>query len=213
MRTQATEAQLTILNTESGDFDYPLVNTSLTYLKSENHPGIFCLITQDLTTEEINFLKAVKIFKADQNEKPLELHGKHHEQALAAMEFFKTEKNQENIQTVSRKNLSPAENKAITNINAIVRIAPTEQKRKVLQRTLEVIKQGTFASKGFPKEINDFFINNERVMHTPETFIELLFSQVLDRYDLSTRATEHTIQQPKPRGIINPKIVLTQSFS
>jgi hypothetical protein len=129
------------------------------------------------------------------------------------MEFFKTEKNQENIQTVSRKNLSPAENKAITNINAIVKIAPTEQKRKVLQRTLELIKQGTFASKGFPKEINDFFTTNERVMSTPEKFIELLFTQVLDRYDLSTRATEPTVQEPKPRGIINPKIVLTQSFS
>lgn len=210
---QAPEGQLTILNTDTGDINYPLVNTSLAYLKSENHPGVFCLVTPDSSNIELNFLQAVKIFRATQSEKSIELHGQHHEQALAAMQFFKTEKNQENIQTVSRKNLSPAENKAITNINAIVKIAPTEQKRKVLQRTLELIKQGTFASKGFPKEINDFFTTNGRVMNIPETFIELLFKQVLDRYDLSTRATEPIVQEPRPRGIINPKIVLTQSFS
>lgn len=210
---KATDGQLTILNTDDGEVNYPLINTSLAYLKSENHPGVFCLVTPDYTNEELNFLQAVKIFKASQNEQSFPLHDRHHEQALAAMEFFKTEKNQENIQAVSRKNLSPAENKAITNINAIVKIAQTEQKRKVLLRTLELIKQGTFASKGFPKEINDFFTNNERVMRTPETFIELLFTQVLDRYDLSARATEQPIQEPKPRGIINPKIVLTQSFS
>jgi hypothetical protein len=166
-----------------------------------------------LTNVELNFLQAVKIFKANQDEKSCELHSKHHEQALASLEFFKTEKNQESVQSISRKNLSPAENKAITNINAIVKIAPTEQKRKSLQRTLELIKQGTFASKGFPKEINDFFVANERVMRSPEKFIELLFTQVLDRYDLSSRLDEPLPKEPKPRGIINPKIVITQSFS
>jgi superfamily II DNA/RNA helicase len=210
---KAQHDQLTILNTDAQDLTYPLTNTSLAYLKSENHPGIFCLVTSELTNVELNFLQAVKIFKANQDEKSCELHSKHHEQALASLEFFKTEKNQESVQSISRKNLSPAENKAITNINAIVKIAPTEQKRKSLQRTLELIKQGTFASKGFPKEINDFFVANERVMRSPEKFIELLFTQVLDRYDLSSRLDEPLPKEPKPRGIINPKIVITQSFS
>lgn len=209
----ATEGQLTILNTDAGEVNYPLANTSLAYLKSENHPGVFCLVTTDYRNVELNFLQAVRIFKAGHNEQACQLHDKHHEQALAAMEFFKTEKNQENVQPVSRKNLSPVENKAITNINAIVKIAPTDQKRRVLQKTLELIKQGTFASKGLPKEINDFFTSNERVMRTPEKFIELLFTQVLDRYDLSSTAGGHAIQEARPRGIINPKIVLTQSFS
>lgn len=205
--------QLTILNADSGDVNYPLSGTSLAYLKSENHPGIFCLVTPESINIELNFLQAVKIFKAARDEKAFGLHSKHHEQALAAMDFFKTEKNQDNVQAVSRKNLSPVENKAITNINAIVKIAPTEQKKKVLQRTLEVIKQGTFASKGFPKEINDFFTTNEKVMSVPDKFIELLFVQVLERYDLSPKSMDTAKQEIRPRGIINPKIVLTQSFS
>ena len=35
--------QLTLLDAESLEINYPLQNTSLTYLKSDNHPGIFCL--------------------------------------------------------------------------------------------------------------------------------------------------------------------------
>jgi len=95
----------------------------------------------------------------------------------------------------------------------LVRIAPTEQKRKTLIRTLEIIKKGTFASKGLPKSINDYFTSKRELVKEPEKFIEQLFITVLDRYDLSP-ASEETPQLDKAHeGIINPRIVLTQSFS
>ena len=205
--------QLTLLDTESGEINYPLQNTSLTYLKSENHPGIFCLITPELNIIEMNFLQAVKLFKATDTEKAIALHELHHKQTLAGLEYFKSEKNQENVKTVSRKNLSPAENKAISNINAIVKIAPTEQKRMALIRSLDIIKKGTFASKGLPKSINDFFTSNGELLKEPEKFIEQLFISVLDRYDLSSSSEEGQQSDKTQRGIVNPQIVLTQSFS
>jgi len=201
--------QLTLLDSETGEVNYSLKNTSLAYLKSDNHPGIFCLVTSEMNPIELNFLQAVKIYKAEKEEKPIPLHELHYKQTNSALEFFKTAKNQENINTVSRKHLSPAENKSITNINAIIKIAQTEQKRKALQRTLELIKKGTFASKGLPKSINDFFKQNEKLLKNPSNFIDELFKQVLDRYDLSPRAENH---KEYVRGIVNPKIVLTQSF-
>ena len=205
--------QLTLFDTETEEINYSLQNTSLTYLKSKNHPGIFCLITPEMNIIETNFLQAVKLFKASDSEQAIALHKLHHKQVLAALDFFKSEKNQENVKIVSRKNLSPAENKAITNINALVRIAPTEQKRKTLIRTLEIIKKGTFASKGLPKSINDYFTSKRELVKEPEKFIEQLFITVLDRYDLSP-ASEETPQLDKAHeGIINPRIVLTQSFS
>jgi len=204
--------QLTLLDTETGEVNYPLQNTSLTYLKSENHPGIFCLITPELNIIELNFLQAVKLFKAPDNEKAIALHELHHKQTLAAFEYFKSEKNQENIQTISRKNLSPAENKAISNLNAMVKIAPTEQKRMALIQALDIIKKGTFTSKGLPKSINDFFKANAGLLKKPDKFIEQLFINVLDRYDLSP-GSEEAIQSDKThRGIVNPQIVITQSF-
>ncbi len=205
--------QLTLLDTETGEINYPLQNTSLTYLKSENHPGIFCLITPELNIIELNFLQAVKLFKAPDTEKAIALHELHHKQTLAALEYFKSEKNQENMQTVSRKNLSPAENKAISNINAVVKIAPTEQKRMALLRALDIIKKGTFASKGLPKSINDYFTSNAGLVKEPDKFIEQLFITVLDRYDLSPGSEEAPQSDKAHRGIVNPQIVLTQSFS
>jgi superfamily II DNA/RNA helicase len=205
--------QLTLLDTETGEINYPLQNTSLTYLKSENHPGIFCLITPEMNIIEMNFLQAVKLFKAPDSEKAIALHELHHKQTLAGLEYFKSEKNQENVQTVSRRNLSPAENKAISNINAVVKIAPTEQKRMALLRALDIIKKGTFASKGLPKSINDFFTSNTGLLKEPEKFIEQLFITVLDRYDLSPGSVEMPQSEKAHRGIVNPQIVLTQSFS
>ncbi|MFA5433229.1 MAG: helicase-related protein [Candidatus Paceibacterota bacterium] len=205
--------QLTLLDTETGEINYPLQNTSLSYLKSENHPGIFCLITPEMNIIEMNFLQAVKLFKAPDTEKAISLHELHHKQTLAGLEYFKSEKNQENVQTVSRRNLSPAENKAISNINALVKIAPTEQKRMALIRALDIIKKGTFASKGLPKSINDFFISNAGLLKEPEKFIEQLFIAVLDRYDLSPGSVEMPQSEKAHRGIVNPQIVLTQSFS
>lgn len=205
--------QLTLLDTETGEINYPLQNTSLTYLKSENHPGIFCLITPEMNIIEMNFLQAVKLFKAPDSEKAIALHELHHKQTLAGLEYFKSEKNQENVQTVSRRNLSPAENKAISNLNALVKIAPTEQKRMALLRTLDIIKKGTFASKGLPKSINDFFTSNAGLLKEPDKFIEQLFITVLDRYDLSPSSEEMPQSDKAHRGIVNPQIVLTQSFS
>ncbi len=205
--------QLTLLDSETGEVNYPLQNTSLTYLKSENHPGIFCLITPEMNIIELNFLQAVKLFKAPDNEKAIAWHELHHKQTLAALEYFKSEKNQENVQTFSRRNLSPAENKAISNLNAVVKIAPTEQKRMALLRALDMIKKGTFASKGLPKSINDYFTTNAGLLKEPDKFIEQLFINVLDTYDLSSGSEEATQSNKVHRGIVNPQIVLTQSFS
>ena len=203
--------QLTLMEAETGEINYPLQNTSLTYLKSENHPGIFCLITPDYNIIELNFLQAVKVYKAEEVEKAVPLHSLHYEQTVKGLDYFKSEKNQENVQTISRKNLSPAENKAITNINAIIKVAPTEQKRMALQRALDLIKKGTYGSKGLPKSINDFFVANVKLLKEPPTFVEQLFIDLLDSYDLSSNA-EAGEEKRTGQGIVNPKIVLTQSF-
>ena len=201
-----------MLDAEAGEINYPLQNTSLTYLKSDNHPGIFCLITPEFNIIEMNFLQAVKIYKADEHEKAVALHNQHHTQTVKGLDYFREEKNQANIQTISRKNLSPAENKAITNINAILKISPTEQKKMAMQRTLELIKKGTYGSKGLPKSINDFFTSNSKLLKEPAKFVEQLFIDVLDRYDLSAKADSGAKENKSHQGIVNPKIVLTQSF-
>jgi superfamily II DNA/RNA helicase len=205
--------QLSLINTGDNEVHYPLKKTSISYLKSENHPGVFCLVTADLGCIELNFLQAAKIYKAVQAEDALPLHENHHQQVIASLEFFKSEKNQENVQGVSSKSLSPAEKKAIKNLNAVIKVAPTEQKRNAMLRAIDIVKKGTFASKGMPKSINDFFLENAALLKDPNKFFDALFKEVLDRYDLSPKTEDENSKRAKGgRGIVNPRIVLTQSF-
>jgi len=205
--------QLSLINTDSGEITYPLSNTTLTYLKSDNHPGIFCLVTSNFNIIELNFLLAVKLFKTDEKENAVYLHQYHHEQILAGLDYFKSEKNQENMKTVSRKHLSPAENKAIKNIIAVKKVATTDQKKNALSRAQELINRGTFASTGLPKQINQFFSSNSSLFKEPDKLVDKLFVEVLDRYDLSAKVFTDGEEDAVNRGIINPKIIISESFS
>jgi hypothetical protein len=204
--------EISFIDSDAQNVTYPLSKTSIAYLRSDNHPGIFCLVTPELNTIELNFLQAVKTYKASVSEKPYKLHELHHEQASAGLKYFKSEKNQVNISLISKQALSTAENKALNNLIALIKIAPTEQKKKTLQRTVDLIKQGTFASKGLPKSINDFFVEKAKLMKEPLNFIDQLFIDVLDRYDFGPNSSEAKDTKVSSVGIINPQIVLTQSF-
>ena len=82
-----------------------------------------------------------------------------------------------------------------------------------LLRALDIIKKGTFASKGLPKSINDYFVANKILLKNTTKFIDKLFIEVLDRYDLSSNIESEIRGEQSSRGIVNPTIVLTQSFS
>ena len=190
----------------------PLVNSSLCYLKADNHPGVFCFISEAGNTQELSFLDAAKLFKAETEENALKITSDlHFEQVENAYNFFKTDVVQQNIHTgVNRQNLSPIENKAITNLNHLIKSAPTPQKLEILKVVLNRIKAGGFSNKGLPKEINDFWAGNFKAFtQNPIAFYDKLFTDLLDRYNFMNE--EAIIENPK-QSIKNPKIVLTLSF-
>ena len=203
--------KLKIIESDGIEGEYPLQDSSLMYLKSDNHPGIYCLVTPDLNAREVSFLQAVKIYKASEEEKSIPLHDAHHKQTLTGLEFFKSEKNQENIQSVNSQHLSNTENKALSTLRALIKHAPTEQKKQSIIKCTDLVKKGTYSSKGLPKHINDFHKRNKVTLgKAPQTYFDSLFKDVLDKYDLSPKST-HSSTKTTP-GVINPKIVLTQSF-
>ena len=165
---------------------------------------------------ELNFLQAVKIYKAAASEKPVPIHERHHAQILLAFDFFISTKNQEAIQVpTTKQQMSAEENRASSNLNALAKNAPTKQKKEALHRAIKMVKQGRFASKGLPKNINTFYKANEKLLISDrDKYYDRLFKEVLDQYDLSSNLDKE-LRHPEesPRGIIDPKIVLTQSFS
>lgn len=183
--------------------------SSICYLKAQNHPGVFCFVSKAGNTKILGFLDAVKLFKANKDEKRNALHTKHFDQANTAYSQFKTDSVQNNFVSVNRKELSPAENKAITNLSFALKKSPTSQKSQLINNCIETIKNGAFASKGAPKKINDFFKLNEMlIIKDTENFYEKLFVEIIDDLNLSNATNTNS----KEYQIINPKIVLTISI-
>ncbi len=64
---------------------------------------------------------------------------------------------------------------------------------KILSRTIILkarIIPASFAPKGLPKSINNYFTSHAGLLKEPEKFIEKLFIAVLDRIDLSPGSEE-----------------------
>ena len=201
-----------MIDNEGENVSYSTRNATLSYLKSENHPGIFCLVTPDMGTLELNFLQAAKLYKADTQEASISLHELHHQQVLAALNFFKLEKNQLELQGVQSQQLSAAEKKANKNLSFLKKQAPTEQKKKVILKVIEQIKKGRFASKGLPTKINHFFDSNQQdLTKDKENFYDRLFKELLDDFSGMPEESQPRVKV-QPRGIVNAKIVLSQSF-
>ena len=185
-------------------------NSSICYLKANNHPGVFCFVSNAGNTKILSFLDAVKLFKANADEKKVTFHDQHFDQAKIAFQQFKTDSVQSNFYSVNKKELSPAENKSISNLNYALKFSPTQQKTDILRLLSENIKNGTFASKGTPKKLNDFFSAFQSMIASDkEAFYDKLFIEIVDDLNLNPNGNE----RKKEYQIINPKIVLTVSIN
>ena len=207
-RNSQTPEPPVLQNADLEPVSVPLANTSIAYLKGDNHPGIFCLVTPEGRTTELSFLQAAAIFAAKESEQPLHLHEKHHQQVIAALDYFKsTQSRPEKKQ--NRTQLSPIEKTATKNLHMLQKHAPTEQKRNTLIRAKQQIQDGKFVSKGLPKKIAVFYkANSNRIVTDKEAFYNELFTQILDQYDFRS-GDEDKLQN---RGLINPRIIITESF-
>lgn len=187
-----------------------LPGASLCYLKADNHPGVFCLVTAPGNSYPLSFLEAVRLFRADPDEGRVDLPPGHFDAVGGAFEFFRSDVVQKAIGTVTSKNLSNVENKAVTNLQFALKLAPTPQKREVIKAALDQIKAGKFPSKGLPAELVGFFNAHQKRLATDiDGFFNDLFVTLLNRYNFT--AAETADNKP-PTVILNPKIVLTASF-
>lgn len=183
-----------------------LNDSTIVYLKSQNHPGVFYYIDHANNLTEMSFLEAVKIFRCTEDEKAIPLHTSHHRHVQQGLEFFNEDVNQQTIQSLTRRQLSPAENAAISNIQMIIGSAPTAQKKAVLAKAMETIKAGGI--KGLTSGINTFFKTNS--LKDLQAFIDKLFVEVLDGYSLKPDSEK---KSESGRIIHKPYIVLSESFS
>jgi len=214
---EAGEKTVTLIDTQGDDFQYNLKNGSIAYLKSKNHPGVFCFVTPTSNIKELNFLQAVKVFKAIESEKAVELHTQHHEQTLNAFDFYvsdiKQDEIQQNVKEIKLRNASIAEKKAIANLYFLAKNVSDEKGKKILRTCINLIYQGTFSSKGLPKTINSYFSTNIIDTKNIQTYFDHFYNDVLSKFDIpEPNKVEKINHEISKRKIIEPQIVITISF-
>ncbi len=187
--------------------EYPIPGSTIAYLKSKNHPGVFYYVSREDVLDELSFIEAVRIFRCTEDEKAMPLHSKHHTHVQQSLEYFTEDVQVQAVESITRKSLNPAENKAISNIQMVIGSAHTAQKKAVLAACIELIKAGGI--RGLAKDVNDFFKSNQTLLRDLPVFLDKLFREVLDRYKIRTDS-----QNESPKRIVQrPYIVLSESFS
>lgn len=204
--------QFNPINFNDGDMiAEDVAKSSITYLKAIEDRGVFCYVSQAGNAKNLGFLDAVKLFKCDTDEVAKPKHDKHFEQVGIANNLFKSDLIQNNLTSISRVDLSPAENKSITNLNFALKNVPTPQKAKQIKSVIEIVKNGAFVGKGLSKKINDFFKSFENlILSNPDLFYQKLFAEIIDDLNLNHNSGDKIV--PSKNKIIDPRIVLTVSI-
>lgn len=186
-------------------------DSTITYLKSKNHPGVFYMVDKDNNVSELGFLEAAAIFKTNTEEKASDLNDKHHSQVSAAIDHFSTKLRADRIHRVSKKDLSPAEKRVIPKLEFLMGQTQNAYLKNQLKRATEEIYKGSHRQ--LPNELDKFFkeIKKDKI-NDPQRIIELVFKQVLDKFSFSIDSElENEI---KPEFIfVKPTIVISESFS
>jgi superfamily II DNA/RNA helicase len=180
-------------------------NASITYIKSEGHPGVFYKTDENNIVHELTFVNAAKIFKAKTKEKSVKLPETHHQQVSKALTHFKTIAKNMETKNVTKKQLSTTEKKVITQLEFFIGIAENEFMKTQLQRALDEIYKGSHRQ--LPNKLNKFFKSNTE--NDPQMVIEKVFNNVLKTMNFSDTAR---IKQKRASLFSKPQIVISESY-
>ncbi|GLB47698.1 helicase-related protein [Neptunitalea lumnitzerae] len=180
-------------------------NASITYIKSEGHPGVFYKTDENNVVHELTFVNAAKIFKATTKEKAVKLPEYHHKQVSKALTHFKTIAKNIETKNVTKAQLSATEKKVITQLEFFIGVAENEFIKHQLQRALDEIYKGSHRQ--LPNKLNKFFKSNTE--NDPQKVVENVFNDVLKSMNFSDTAR---IKQQRASLFSKPQIVISESY-
>ena len=180
-------------------------NASITYIKSEGHPGVFYKTDANNLLQELTFVDAAKIFKADIKEKAVKLPENHHKQVSQALKYFKSAAKNRATKNITKAELSNREREVIRQLEPCIRAAKNKSDKDQLQRTLDEIYKGSH--KQLPNKISKFFkLNTE---NNPQKMTENLVNNVLKNMNFSEPART---KEQNTSLFSEPQIVISESY-
>lgn len=191
------------------------IGATITFLKNNKRDSFF-FVREDLSFEELTFIEAAKIFKANVTEKAIPLHEKHHEQIGAAIDTFRDETFIQALGDKSAIKLSPNETKAIAFLKQQLSAEYAGEKDKLkLEQAIGSVRKGKFQK--LPREVNALIksMQKERLGRA-DLFNKVI--TILDKYPLIESQAEEQVVIEKPsdlsgREIMLPTIIISESFT
>lgn len=187
-----------------------LSNASLTYVKSEGHPGAFYKIDHNEVVYELTFVEAANIFKANTDEKAVKpLPDFHHEQVNRATNHFKQVVKTTENQKVTREMLSSLEKRVLNVLPTYAAQVKDPFYKQILKRTIDEIYKGSHRK--LPNNIDNFIKKaKQENVNSLEVWVDRLYKEVLAEYKFSDAEVDtiHTVK----RVFSKPEIVISESF-
>jgi superfamily II DNA or RNA helicase/HKD family nuclease len=185
---------------------------TITFIKNKKKDS-FYLIYPDFSLEELTFVEAARLYKAEISEKAIPLHNMHHDQINCALKSFSAIESITNLGDKASIKLGPNESKAISFIEKqIVQEFVNNDDKDLINAAETAIRRGRFQK--LPREINQLI--KESVAKKPsrlEVFKSVI--KILKSYPLLEVESEENEIVPVKRITKNekPNIILSESFS
>lgn len=190
---------------------------SITFIKNRKRDS-FYLIDKNMEIEELTFVEAARMYKAQVSENPMDLHDLHHDQINKALDAFEEDENINNLGDKGTVKLGPNESRAISFIEK--KIMPLEfvnqNDKEVCEAGIKAIRRGKFQK--LPREINKYVkqlkTTKPSLLETYKTIMGILKGYPLLDFIKEDEEKQH-IKTTKKRIAKSqkPSIILSESFS
>lgn len=184
---------------------------TITFIKNQKR-DVFYLIYPNDEIEELTFVEAARIFKAQLSERSIPIHERHHEQIEIALNSFHQEEDLKNLGDLAPVKLGPNESRAIAFLDKqSIQEFVTPEEKELLSHAILAIRKGKFQK--LPREINKLIKNIKgEGLSRSEVYESLL--KIVKSYPVSELKEEQPVKRTKAmKAVKAPKIILSESFS
>lgn len=187
---------------------------TIAYIKNKKRDAYY-LIHTDNSIEELTFVEAARLYKAEFAERAIPLPEFHYDQINTALNSFIEDQSLLSLGTKASVKLGPNEKRAIAVINDTVRQEfASEIDKELLLEAKKAIEIGRFQK--LPREINKFKKESiNKKMKRADEFIEII--KIIKAYpleEIKEESFEPTQKvKKKASGKSKPQIIISESFS
>lgn len=200
------------LRARSGRKDKTRTHHTIAYIKDHKR-DCFYYLYDDLRFDELTFIEAVKIFKADVSERPVALHELHHDQITAAVRSFKTQTQLQALGVRSAIKLGPNDQRAIGFLNDMMKQEFTNELEKAtMESAKHAIKIGRFQK--LPRELNKL-LKQAKEQRIAREILHQKLMRILKYYPLLEQQEAAPATEVDRRFVDEknmPQIIISESF-